>query len=408
METERRDVLYVKTFGVFSMRYNGKLITGKSKSSESQFVYLMQILLHYGQKGVSRDLLEETLFRNKDLTNVHHAAQSVVYNAKKKLKALGLPDVNYIIQKEGMFYWTDEIEVCEDADVFEQMAMQIRNEKNKAKKLEMCWDAIHQYTGEFMEQQISQVWVAKEARKYRNLFIELVDETAALLRENGEFARMEELGSYASVIQPLSDWETVTMEAIVATGRYEDAMKLYEDTVDYYMQEQGMRPSDRMFEMLSQLGAQIDHQYEVLDEIQYNLSEKSDEAGGYICSYPVFMGIYQVIERMLERGGQSVYLMLCTIVDSKGNPMRDSPRRDELSERLNDAIHRSVRRTDVINRYSKGQYLVLLANTTLENCRIVQKRINEHFVIGRQRTGVQYHVNSVIYGHDTDAQGLMR
>ena len=98
METERRDVLYVKTFGVFSMRYNGKLITGKSKSSESQFVYLMQILLHYGQKGVSRDLLEETLFRNKDLTNVHHAAQSVVYNAKKKLKALGLPDVNYIIQ----------------------------------------------------------------------------------------------------------------------------------------------------------------------------------------------------------------------------------------------------------------------------------------------------------------------
>ena len=43
-------------------------------------------------------------------------------------------------------------------------------------------------------------------------------------------------------------------------------------------------------------------------------------AGGYVCNWPVFEGIYQMLVRMLERSGQSVYLMLCTLVDGKGNP----------------------------------------------------------------------------------------
>ena len=71
---------------------------------------------------------------------------------------------------------------------------------------------------------------------------------------------------------------------------------------------------------------------------------------------------------------------------------------ETLTQRLGDAIQHSVRHSDTVNRYGKGQYIVLLVNTTLENCKIVQKRINQKFIIGRQRTGVQYYVNSVICG----------
>ena len=92
--------------------------------------------------------------------------------------------------------------------------------------------------------------------------------------------------------------------------------------------------------------------------------------------------------------------MLCTLVDSKGNPMRENAQMTELTDRLKDAIFRSIRRSDVVCRYGKGQYLVLLANTTMENCKIVQKRINQNYLIGRQRTGVQYYVNSVFCRYD--------
>ena len=40
---------------------------------------------------------------------------------------------------------------------------------------------------------------------------------------------------------------------------------------------------------------------------------------------------------------------------------------------------------------------MLLVNTTRENCRVIQKRINERFIVGRQRTVIQYYVNSVFW-----------
>ena len=167
------------------------------------------------------------------------------------------------------------------------------------------------------------------------------------MRRRHDYFRMEELGIYAAKVNPLADWEIVTMEALISTGRYADAEKLYEDTVDLYLQEQGLRPSPRLMELLNKLGGQMGRQYAVLDDIQMELAEAdSMRQGGYVCSYPVFQGIYRMITRLIERGGQSVYLMLCTVVDSKGNPMKAGPMLEDLSQRLGDAIQpfRTARR----------------------------------------------------------------
>lgn len=166
------------------------------------------------------------------------------------------------------------------------------------------------------------------------------------------------------------------------------------------MQEQGCRPSKKLMELLDRLGSQMDHRYAMLDAIQSELSEEETQQGGYLCSWPVFQGIYQYTKRMLERSGQSVYLMLCTIVDSKGNPMEEGPLLEELSERLEASVCDAIRHGDAVTKYGKGQYLILLVNTTRENCRVVQKRINYRFLVGRQRTGIKYYVNSVICSTD--------
>ena len=104
----------------------------------------------------------------------------------------------------------------------------------------------------------------------------------------------------------------------------------------------------------------------------------------------------------MERGGQSVYLMLCTVIDGKGNPMREGPMLEELTNRMADALRLSIRRGDAMTRYGRGQYLALLVNTTRENCSVVQKRINERFLIGRQRSRIEYYVNSVFWVPQVD------
>lgn len=399
---EWNDVLYVQMFGRFSMVWNGKEVSG-GKSGETQFAYLMQALLHSGRGGVARDRLAEILFGDREIADLRHATRSVIYNAKKKLKAAGLPDVNYIEQREGVYYWTPEIPVREDAAEMERLYQEAEAEDDPDRRMGLYVRACHYYTAEFLESQTATLWVAQEGRRYRALFCSCVEKAVGLMRASQDYFQMEELGLYAAKVSPLADWETVTMEALISLGRDEDARKFYDDTVELYFQEQGLRPSGRLMELLERLGAQIGHHYAVLDDIQESLSGNGDQTpGGYFCPYPVFQGIYRMIERMMERGGQSVYLMLCTVVDSKGNPMREGPILEELSQRLEDAIRQAVRRGDAVNRYGKGQYLVLMVNTTRENCKVLQRRINYHFLVGRQRTGIQYYVNSVICTPDKE------
>ena len=395
-EYTETDVLKVKMFGKFAITWKGVPLTGEAKSSESQFICLMEMLLHMREKGVTRDQLERALFEDRDIDDVHHALRSVIYNARKKLKSCGLPDTSYIVSDKGIYTWTSDIPVEEDATEMERLIREAEQEEDPVQKKNLYLDACYKYSGEFLANQIGTVWIAREARKYRELFFECMEKTIALLRESHDYYQMEELGRYAARLHPLENWEVVTMEAMVSMGRYEDAVQLYEDTVDLYFREQGLKPSSRLMEMLDELGGRLDHQHAILDDIQGDLAEGDLSGGGYLVSYPVFQGIYRMVERMLERGGQAVYLMLCTVVDSKGNPLRKGPALDELSGRLEEAIHDSVRQSDTMTRYGKGQYLVLLVNTTLENCQIVQKRINLHFIRGRQRTGIRYHVNSVI------------
>ena len=395
---EQENVLYVRMLGGFSLRWNGKLVAGGSKASDSQNASLLQILIHERDQGVSRDKLEELLFADRDMSNIHHALQSVIYNTKKKLLNAGLPAENCIEQDKGVFRWSGSIPTVEDAACFEGLFHRAEEAPSPDERLALYLDACYAYGGEFLTVQTGTIWAAREARRYKEMFCTAVERATDLLRMNQDFFQMESLGLYAANIDPLADWETVTMEALVSLGRSEEARKLYDTTVQYYFNEQGLHPSKRLLEQFDRLGEKMQYRHAVLDQIQAELSGASDRSmGGYLCNYPVFLGIYRMVERMLERGGQSVYLMLCTVVDSKGNPMREGEILDQLVSRMSDAVRQSIRRGDAMCRYGRGQCLVLLINTTRENCNVIQRRINARFLTGRQRTSIEYYVNSVFW-----------
>ena len=391
------NILYVRMFGEFSVMWNGRKITGGSGAGDTQFGCILQYLIHNRGERIDRSILEELLFAGREIQDRGHAMRSIVYNARKKLRSACLPEAEYIRRRGSAYEWTGELRVEEDASRMELLCREMETQNDPARRLELCLEACHCYKGEFLEQQTRAAWAEKEARRYRELFCSCMEEAVKLLRGQKDYIRMESLGLHAAKVHPLADWETVTMEALAASGRVEDARKFYDDTVSFYFQEQGMRPSRRLTGLLQRLGDQMGHPYAVFDEIQEELSESREEIpGGYVCTWPVFEGIYRMMVRMLERNGQSIYLMLCTVVDSKGNPVQEGAVLEQLSGRLCEAIRYSVRRSDAVNQYGKGQYLVLLFNTTRENCRLLQRRINSRFQVRRQRIGVQYRVRSVL------------
>ena len=392
-----KEILYVRMMGSFSLTYKGVEFAG-GKQQGTQVALLLQLLLHNRRNGVSRNLLKAVLFEDRDIEDVSHALRSIIYNTKKKLKEAGLPPVDFIRQEKGIYYWTDEIPVREDAEVFERSYNQALEEPDLEKRMHLLHSACHMYSGPFLQGNGSVIWISQEAKRYRELFADCVTQTAELLRTEHRFKMLLDLSRFATNVDPFDEWEVLTIEALVSLTRYEEARNFYEEALDRYINEFGNRSTEYVREITRKLGAQLVYENESIDDIQSKLKDDKKERGhGFYCQYPVFQELYRTVERVMERAGEQIYLMLCTIVDSKGNPMRDGPRLNELSNRLADAIVTSVRHSDTVTKYGQGQFLVLLFNTTYENCSIIQKRIDGRFLSDRQRTGVQYDVNSVIF-----------
>ena len=154
---EKDDVLYVRMLGGFSLRWNGQLVAGGSKAYDSQSACMLQILIHEGKNGVSRDRLEELLFGDRDMSDIHHTLQSVIYNTKRKLIKAGLPAQNCIEQQRGIFYWSSAIPTVEDAAWFEELFLRAEAAKDLDERLAMYLDACYAYGGEFLTIQTGEI-----------------------------------------------------------------------------------------------------------------------------------------------------------------------------------------------------------------------------------------------------------
>ena len=393
---DEKDTIIVKTLGSYSVSYNGTEIAVGSRD-ESQVGLLMLIMFHFGKEGASRSLIKNTLFEDRDIEDVSHAIRNVLYNLRKNLKAHGLPDASFVKQSKGIYYWTDEVPIIEDAHEFEQLLAKAQDTESEEEKMSILSEACYSYSGRFFAGRDNVPWVYQEGERYRGLYHDAATTLMDYYREKNKFKAMHELALYSVRVDPFAEWEIYVVEALTNLGRFSDSERYYEDTVNAYLKEYGSRSNEHVRDFVRRLGENLFHDHESIDEIQSKLSSSKDEQGkGYYCSLPVFQELYRSIERTMRRSADKIYLMLCTIVDSKGNPMRDGPKLNELSERLKTAAIDSIRHTDTVTKYGQGQYLILLINTTEENCAIIERRINDHFLTSRQRTGISYTVSGLI------------
>ena len=55
-------------------------------------------------------------------------------------------------------------------------------------------------------------------------------------------------------------------------------------------------------------------------------------------------------------------------------------------------------KTNIPDPWPLHEDLALLINTTRENCKVVENRISDHFLVKRQRTGVEFEVSGLFEG----------
>ena len=240
------------------------------------------------------------------------------------------------------------------------------------------------------------------------MFWKLIEYMAELLRKKKAYIQLEKLGRHVSKAAPYEEGELLVIEALTGMGRTEQIEILYVETVEKYRQVYMEEELCKLKDFRRKIEEQLDHPYDILDNIQENMTEQLEKVQEpYQCNWMVFREIYHMVARMIERSGQQVQLMLCTVTDMEEHPIRSDECAEVLSRYIWESICRSIRAGDVVTRYGKGQYLVLLINTKPEDCQEIQKRIDAQFRKKDTVYEIRYSVKSVrSLNNAKDDQGL--
>ena len=375
---ETKAVLHVQMLGVFNVKYGDKpLSLGRNTATKS--MKLLQILLYHVDKGISREELLEALYGREELTDASNNLRVTVHRLKKLLIDAGLPEYDYITIKKGIYQWDSPMEVSVDVLEMSRLIENADNESDEKKKIEMLENACHMYVGDFLSNMSGEEWVVMEAIRYKNMYSDALHTVCDWKISNGEYESALKLCAPACEMYPFDEWQSVKIDCYIAMHRYKEALKEYEETAKLLIEELGVSPTPKMMEQFKVMSKRISNRPQEIDEIKDELQEENWERGAFFCTVPGFRDAYRVMCRCMERNGQSVFLLVCTLVDSKGRPMENSQKLEQMSDALFGAIKNSLRRCDSFTKYNSTQYLVMLMGTNEENCQIVIDRIIKNF-----------------------------
>ena len=98
--------------------------------------------------------------------------------------------------------------------------------------------------------------------------------------------------------------------------RYREALSNFENVTEMFFKELGLKPSDNLIRMYQKISEHIPDSQDDIDSIKEYLSDDVNGEGAYYCNYLTFVESYRFVMRIIERSGQSVYLMLCSLPDA--------------------------------------------------------------------------------------------
>ena len=370
--------LTVKMFGKAEIVYGDKdILSGRHTATKA--IRLLLILLYNRKEGITRNRLLEELYGREDMADASNNLRVTVHRLKKMLEEAGFPAYDYITSKGGVYRWNSPMETIVDASEFERLLQEADEKTDDSEKARFISEAIELYQGEFLPQMSGDEWVLMENIRYKNLYETALKWLCKYRKSCGEYEEVLRIVEPACRIYPLDEWQSVKIDCYIEMNQYEEALNEYEKTAKFLFEELGVSPSERMMKQFETMSESISSRPKMIGEIKCSLQEDGKENGAFYCTAPSFRDAYRMMRRNMERNGQSVYLMLCTITDGKGHYMPESKKLETMSDVLCESIKTSLRRCDLFTKYNSAQYLIMLTGINEENCDIVEKRIVNEF-----------------------------
>ncbi len=392
--------LKIEMFGGLAISFEGKNVSlGKNKSAK--YVQLLEIVWLSGANGITKDQLTAILYDREEQSNLSNSFNNLIYQMHKQLKKAGLPDGDYIVNKDGIFYADKEIDLDIDVSRFVSCVESARNTEDEAVSISYYKKAFDEYRAEVLPELSTQEWLIIKSVQLQKMYSECVITLGEYYSKKQDYEQMYRIYKRAAELYPDDEWQIGEINALIGMESFKDAYAVYDETVRYYTDELGVTPSKDLLACYEKMSRKITNTPGKILQIRDGILEQRDrvskrDEGAYDCSFPSFIDAYHILSRNMERSGQSVYMMLLTLVDYEGKRITNAAKLETKAGFLQEAISCTLRQGDTFCKYSASQYLLLLVGTNKESCKVVYRRIlNKLKILAGPRTEMEFGVVSL-------------
>lgn len=369
----------VAMLGGFRIEADGNVLTDEVNRSQKIWNVLCYLIVHRNRSVPLAELID-LFWPEEKSANPNNALKTLLYRARMLLDPVFPGGPEPILSQRGSYSWNPAVACEVDAERFEDLVHRAGDRRlSPDKRMKLYQEATGLYAGDYLPKLVNQMWVVPLTTHYHIIYLQAVQEYAVLLEEEGQFEQMERLCRRASELDLLDEGlHVLLVRALLRQGKDTAALNHYEKATELLYRNLGVRPSEELRALYQEImavekGLELD-----LEVIQGNLKEVAARPGAFECEYGFFQEAYRLEARRAARNGTSIHIALMTVSMQDGTVPPLGILNDTM-DRLRDVVVGSLRRGDVVSRYSGAQYVVMLPAANFEDSTKVMNRVVSQF-----------------------------
>ena len=263
-------------------------------------------------------------------------------------------------------------------------------------RMEMLRRANELYTGELLPANQSETWFFHKSKYYKELYIYTVRELEKEYVKSGDYKNRLALYEKAASIYPFDNWQTQLIKCNLEIYRYEEAITIYNSTMELYARELGTPPTAEMQECFEKLVLKDENHKKTAGNVsdwrnmdRVFMGRKNDikkaifgeetVRGAYYCTYPSFVDYCRLVARGKSRNHFEAVLMFLTLSQREGRSSQKQMNLQDEMLLLKNVLSESLRIGDAYTRYGNRHFILMLVNIEKAFCSPVFARIESSY-----------------------------
>lgn len=368
----------VSLLGGFALELDGVSLSDDINRSLKLWSVLAYLILHRDRLVPQSEFIE-TFWPDDNSSNPVNALKTLLYRIRSMLEPL-FGELQPILAQRGAYLWNPAVGCDLDTDRFEALCARASGESlSSESRMDLYRSALSLYQGDLLPKLEHQMWLIPLSVRYHGLYLSAVKDQAALLEQAELFEEMQDICQQASALDGLDEsLHTLIVRSLLRQGRDVAALAHYEKATDLLYRNLGVRPSEELRALYTEIMSTEKTLETDLGVIMGGLKEAAARPGAFVCEYGFFKEAYRLEARRAVRSGTCVHLCLITVSLPDGGvpPLKVlSATMDQLQE----VLVRSLRRGDVVSKFSGAQFVILLPAANFEDSSMVMDRVVNAF-----------------------------